>query len=190
MEKGTHFGLKNLKLHKTIYDDSLRNREFKKIKYVLFISKQKPNIAFSGVIYPDYDFLGRQLQNLADHNSELELITYCSAPMDYGWGFLFAWHELSSSVCVEYMRSLATAIYKKGNITDFLFRIVMNCENHAISPQWWESISAENKNKIIDSFSKAMDIFSEIKNDYLMKGLEGISDWKFDLVKSNNEIIK
>ena len=95
LKQGTTFGLNNLKNHKKIYDNSLRDKNFCGMKYVLFVSKQKPSIAFSGVFFPDFDFIGRQLQDLGDHNGNLELISICSAPMDCGWGFLFAWHDTS-----------------------------------------------------------------------------------------------
>jgi hypothetical protein len=185
LEKGTHFGLKNLQFHKMKYDYSLKNNEFQHIRYALFISNQEPSIVFSGGIFPDYDFIGRQLQNLGDHSSNLELITFCSAPMREGWGFLFAWHESSSNICIDYIRSLATAIYEKKNISDFLFRLVLNCENHAISPKWWESLSDDKKNKITNRISETVDIFVETPSFYLMNGLEGVSDWNFDNVISN-----
>jgi len=186
MKQGTAFGLKNLNKHKEIYDNSLRKNSFFNVKYVLFISKQKPTIAFSGIFFPDFDFMGRQLQNLGDHISNLKLITFCSAPMDCGWGFLFAWHVTSSSVCVDFMRSLATMIHNNDNMLgDFLFRLVItNCENLAISPKWWERLLEDQKEQITSRASLMADIFSMTEPFYLMKGLEGISHWDFDVISN------
>ena len=186
MKQGTAFGLKNLKNHKKIYDHSLREKDFLDMKYVLFVSKRKPTIAFSGIFFPDYDFMGRQLQNLGDHSSDLELITICSAPMDCGWGFLFAWHVTSSSVCVDFMRSLATMIHNNDNVLgDFLFRLaITNCENIAISPKWWERLLDDQKEQITSKISLMADNFSMIEPFYLMKGLEGISHWDFDVISN------
>ncbi len=186
LKKGNAFGLKNLKMHKSKYDDSLRNKQYTNIKYVLFKSYQKPNMAFSGIFSPDYDFIGRRLQNLADQSIEMELITFCSAPMDSGWGFLFSWHESSSKVCVSFMKSLATAMHEKGNLEDFLFRLVISCcENHAISPSWWENLLSVHQEQILEKISRVADVFVRTSNSYLMEGLEGISGWKFDSVISN-----
>jgi hypothetical protein len=70
------------------YDNSLRRELYADIKYVLFISQQRPNIAFSGLFYPDFDVIGNQLQDLGDHDQELQLITMCSSPMaNNKWGF-------------------------------------------------------------------------------------------------------
>jgi hypothetical protein len=187
---GTEFGLNNLKDIKRRYDNSLQENSYSDMQYVLFISKQKPCIAFSGLFYPDYDFMGSQLQDLGNRETDLELITMCSAPMDNDeWGFLFAWHKSNSNVCVDFMRSLATIVYDNKNLGDFLFRLAMsNCENLAISPQWWEKLSASNKEQISLRASSMADLMSIIEPHYLMKGLEGIVQWEFESVISNMEI--
>ncbi len=184
----TAFGLDNLKNHKSIYDNSLREKSYRDIRYVLFISKEKPFMAFSGLIYPDFDFMGRQLQDLGDHDSHLELITFCSAPTSTGWGFLFSWHKSSSNVCVDFMKSLATMMHANSKIDDLLFRMVIsNCENHAISPQWWEKLSTNHKEQIIAGVSNMADIFAMTKQTYLVEGLEGMANWNFENVISNME---
>ena len=186
VEKGMKFGFDNLKCHKSIYDDSLRNGHYNNIEYVLFISNQTPIVVFSGIFYPDFDFMGRQLQDLASHSNNLELITFCSAPMRSGWGFLFSWHTSSSSVCTNFMRSLATVVYENRKLEDMLFRLVIsNCENHAISPQWWDSLPALHKEQIIDRASRMADVLVKTHQSYLMEGLEGIAGWKFQSVISN-----
>lgn len=188
MRTGTAFGLKNLIEHKAAYDSSLKKECYHEIKYVLFISKQKPFIAFSGLFYPVFDFMGRQLQDLGDHDSHLELITFCSAPMSAGWGFLFSWHESSSNTCVDFMKSLATMVHANSKIDDLLFRmIISNCENFAISPQWWEKLSTNHKEQITARASNMANIFAMTKQTYLMEGLEGIAHWNFENVISNME---
>lgn len=184
---GKTFGLKNLKRHKNIFGQSLIKKLYSKVKYVLFISKQKPTISFSGLFYPDFDFMGRVLQNLRDQTKNLQLLAFCSAPMENGWGYLFAWHETSSNVCVDFMKSLATMIHKNiVSLSDYLFRLAMtNCENLAISPKWWENLEKDKKESIIDRITFTTDIFVDTEQSYLMKGLEGISNWKFEKLISN-----
>jgi len=157
------------------------------VRYVIFISKQKPAIVFSGLFYPDFDFCGRMLQNLGDHTKDLHLIIFCSGAIDNGWAYLFAWHNTSSNTCVEFMRSLATMIYNDSELlSDYLFRLVIsNCENLAISPRWWINIEKDKKNKILERLNLTTDYLEITEHSYLMKGLEGISDWKFESVLSN-----
>lgn len=186
-KQGVLFGLNNLKRHKEYFDTSLREGAYSNIRYVIFISKQEPTIAFSGLFYPDFDFMGQMLQDLGDHSTELQLLSFCSAPMDKGWAYLFAWHKSSSNVCVEFMKSLATMIYEDINsLRDYLFRLaISNCGNLAISPKWWENLPEEIKESITERTTLMADIFSITDQSYLTKGLEGISNWQFEEVISN-----
>lgn len=183
---GTTFGLKNLREHKSIYDESLKKKAYFHIRYVLFISNQKPFMAFSGLLYPEFDFMGRHLQNLGDHQQKLELITMSTAPLDSGWGVLFSWHESSSSVCIDFMRSLATMAHEGHRLGDLLFRMaITNCENLAIAPEWWENLPENQKEKIESKATLMANIFSMRKPTYLMEGIEGIAPWDFEDVIDN-----
>ena len=180
MKNCTKFGLDNLRHHKSIYDNSLRKKSYFEIKYVFFISKQKPFIAFSGVLYPDFDFKGRQLQDLGDHKSKLDLISICTAPVVSGCGVLFSWHDSSSNVCREFMSSLKTVIYEGNRVGDLIFRMAINFENLAISPTWWEKLTDTHKEQITSRVSSKANIFSITKPTHLMEGLEGIAPWNFE----------
>ena len=107
--------------------------------------------------------------------------------MQTGWAYLFAWHRESAAVCMEFMKSLATQIHKNENsLTNYLFRLaISNCENHAISPKWWENIGDDKREMIIDRVTQMANIFSTTEQSYLTEGLEGISDWEFENVISN-----
>lgn len=188
MAVGTAFGFQNLKEHKAIYDDSLRTKSYQDIRYVLFSSPQNPFVAFSGAFYPDYDFIGGQLQNLGDRENRLDLIAFCSTPMSFGWGFLFSWHKSRSKTCTEFMRSLVTAIHEGSKPGDVLFGMVISaCENVAISPEWWDQFPVNYRNQIESCACLGADVFSITKPTYLMKGLEGIVSWEFDQVISKME---
>ena len=184
LKTGTLFGLDNLREHKLIYDNSLREKSYFDINYVLFISKQKPFIAFSGLFYPHFDFTGQQLQDLGDLENKLDLITICTAPVNSGWGVLFSWHDSSSKVCNKFIQSLATIIHEGNNLGDFIFRMaISNCENLAIAPTWWEKLPVCQKEQITARATLMADTFSMINPKYLTEGLEGIASWEFESVK-------
>lgn len=188
MLKGSTFALRNLMAHKGKYDLLLSSKSFGNIKSVLFHSLQAPSVVFSGLLYPDYDFMGRRLQDLSDHTSELDLITFSFAPMSQGWCFLFAWHVDSSQNCVPLIRSLATVAHESGALGNSLFRfVVSSCENLAMSPVWWESLTDEQRAEVTRSANHGANVFSPLKSDYLVSGLENIAGWEFDYVKSDLE---
>lgn len=186
MRRSTEFGLNNLLSQKRRYDEYLSARSFSDIKSVIFCTDQKPSVVFSGLFFPDFDFLGRQMQDLSDHSNTLDLLTFSFVPMDQGWGILFAWLSESSSACVPFMKSLATRIYEDRKLGDHLFRLViLNCENMAMRPQWWESLAERARIAITKAASYGADIFAPIRHDYLARGLENISGWKFESVISD-----
>ena len=75
----------------------------------------------------------------------------------------------------------------EGNdVSDFLFRmVILNCENCAISPEWWESLSENQREEISSAGTSNAHPFTPIKNTYLSEGLEGVSGWHFGTVISN-----
>jgi hypothetical protein len=186
MSKGTELGLNNLLRQKAKFDTSLRERSFGDIKSVLFCSNQSPKVVFSGVIYPEYDFRGRQIQDLGDAAAVLDLITFSFGPMEEGWGFLFAWHSECSRACKALIGSLAEIGHEGGDIGDCLFRLVIsNCENMAISPLWWEALDKKRRKEISAAATCQADVFLRTPPDYLAGGLEGVCDWHFERVVSD-----
>ena len=185
MAEGTYLGLKELEAHKELFDQPLKHSNFEEARYVLFRSSNRPNVVFSGLMYPDYDFSGNELQSLGDPDAKLDLITYSSAWMERGWGFLFVWHSKCAPICERFISSLKQAAADHGNYQDFLFRLAVGCENHAISPEWWEGLPSRSRNLVVERISDVVDVLSDVESKYLSVGLEGISDWKFDDIVSN-----
>jgi hypothetical protein len=65
--------------------------------------------------------------------------------------------------------------------------VVSNCENLAISPEWWDELPKVHKEQMSSKVSSMADIFSMAKHDYLLKGIDGIVEWSFEDVISNME---
>ncbi|HUJ17900.1 MAG TPA: hypothetical protein VL197_07895 [Nitrospirota bacterium] len=170
---------------KTTFDKDVKNGNFDQFEYVCFISKAKWNFQLSGVLYPDYDFLGQKLQDLLDLPAPLSFITFFTAPVHNGWSFTFAWHKESSKICSQFMGSLAALIHNGGSIEDALLRFSFTCcENHAIRISWWDSLTVIQKSSILERFAYLIDLKIQVPNTYLATGLEGIADWHFDHVYS------
>lgn len=188
MLKGSTFALQNLNAHKKKYDLLLNSKSFSEMKSVLFHSPRPTSAVFSGVLYPDYDFMGNQLQDLSNQTQDRDLISFSFAPMFQGWAFLFAWHSDSSETCVPLMRSLATVVHANDSMGDSLFRfVVSNCENLALNPSWWESLPEKKRRDVGAAANHATNIFAPVRGDYLVRGLEDVAGWQFDYVISDFE---
>lgn len=175
-----------LKLHKEKFDKCLEKNNFDEIESCCYNFSEKPNIAFSGISYPDFDFLGNKLQDLVS-NDFAHMITFCSAPTEKGWSYVFTWHKSSNKVADRFLRSLATIAYERTGLEDHLFRLIFTCDNFAINPTWWENLSSKSASEILEYLSNINNLLCPIKPDYLHNGLEDIVDWK---IKSVNQSYK
>ncbi|MEG7524099.1 MAG: hypothetical protein M3H12_13520, partial [Chromatiales bacterium] len=165
------------------YEKSLLNKRYSDIKYVCFSSADDWEIQLSGVFYPDFSFSGQPLQDLSDFGTDLQLVTFFTAPMQSGWAFVIAWHVSSEPLATHFVSSLALACHNGMRAADALLRFTISCcENHAIRPSWWSNLSETKKELILDSASLMVSPITPVPPHYLAEGLEGIATWDFEHV--------
>ncbi|MCV6611698.1 MAG: hypothetical protein OIF55_13065 [Amphritea sp.] len=180
---GHSLGFHRLKHHKQYYDRALSDKKFDEFEYITFESRSPWNLQLSGVLYPDYDFEGRKLQDLGDHSSPLGFISFFTAPTSQGWSFSICWHGSSNEPCFNFVESLRSAVSNGEKLEDVLFRFSISCcENHAFRISWWDSLTDSDKTEILSRVELVTDLNIPIPDSYLAKGLEGIADWEFEHV--------
>jgi len=141
-------------------------------------------IHFSGLCFPDYDFLGRRLQDLM--LSGLKRITYCSVPLDSGWGILFFWEKSSDDICAFFMQSLAQLLHDGKDLSTLLFNFVINtCENHAISLSWYRGLQEEEKMSLLHRLSDRVSVEVPPKSTDIVEDLPINVTWECTGVASN-----
>lgn len=183
---GTENGHRSLKWHRDLYDDLLKKDIYSEMRYVSFNSYEKLNVAFSNVLYPEYDFTGNLIQNLADTSKPFDLISYYSVPTKEGWSFVFSWHKSSNYSCYPFIQSLKIMMKKGESLSDLLFQFVItHGENFAFSPDWWESLSEDNQTRITKSITHMMNFTDTIRENYIKNGLKDISNWRFETINDN-----
>lgn len=181
---GHTMGLQRLKRHKLIYDDCLAARDFLSFKFIIFGSTSRCSLQASGLVFPDFDFQGRLLQDLGPKTKDLDLLTFFTAPTEDGWAFVLAWHESSERTCQRFIHSLAESGRCGAKAEDMLLRFSLACcENHAIRISWWDGLPAIAKSQALDFMAFMADPFQGIRPDYLAAGCEGLADWSFDNVR-------
>ena len=185
---GTKNSLNSLNVQKKIYDDVLKNELYDDMRYVSFNSTNNLSMAFSNILCPDYDFIGNLIQDLSNTNIEntFDLITFCSAPTENGWSFIFSWHKSSDTSCLPFIQSLKEMMKQGYSLEDLLFKfILLNSENFAFAPSWWESISTDKQKEISQAITNMMQPTLAIRQYYLYNGLENISNWNFETINDN-----
>lgn len=183
---GSRAGFKRIAYHKDRFDASLKSSCWQDIRYVSFNVSGQPTVLVSGSIFPDFDFLGYELQDLGDFDANLSMTAFFTAPTNSGWSFVFAWHKSSDAVCMRLKGSLATCVYNKDSLSDILFRCIFSwCENHAMNPTWWNSLAEREQDAVCERALYMTHPEMPIRNDYLRVGLEGICNWKVESVQEH-----
>ncbi|MBH0018709.1 hypothetical protein [Pseudoalteromonas sp. NGC95] len=167
---------------KSFYDNSLQKQNFSDIRCVLFRSKKDPNMAFSGLYKPNYDYFGNPLKDtINQHNSMLSIISIPTFP---GWIYVIAWHKENSEACNDFISSLSELVENKDSIEDALFELaIVACKEPFFSPKWWEESTPEIKRSILEKSSYSQHAFSEPLP--FKRNLNGIIDWNFEIITSN-----
>ncbi|MEN8380686.1 hypothetical protein [Acinetobacter radioresistens] len=189
---GNKKGYEELIKIKKNYDATFLNKSFdREILYLIFYSDTPMNLAFSSLIYPDYDFQGNLLQDLSDLKSNRDLITYFSAPMNDGWGYVFAWHIQDNVSCEPFIISLGRTIETGISIEHTLFQyMILNSENHALSPSWWENLEQCERSQIIYALNHKLDIMSRKTSSQENDDIPDVCEWTFNDILTNIEWFK
>lgn len=185
---GTKNSLNSLNVHKKIYDEILNNETYDDMRCVSFNSTDKLFMAFSNILYPEFDFMGNIIQDLSNTNTDniFDLITFCSVPTENGWSFIFSWHKSSDNSCLLFIQSLKERLKQGEYLSNLLFKfILLNSENFAFSPTWWESLSDDNQKEISQAISNMMNPTKAIREHYSINGLNNISNWNFKTIDDN-----
>ncbi len=187
---GQTLGLNGLKYHKALYDKALLNQNYDEFEFTYFTSTSDCPMHVSGLLCPDYDFCGRQLQDLGDWNSPRDLITFFTAPLSDGWAFGFGWHASSNQTCIPYLQSLAERYTEGQKIEDALLRLTFACcENHAFRISWWDHLAEEQKLSILKKIWVMTNPILPVQSSYLMEGCEGIASWTYENVHTTLNVV-
>lgn len=182
---GQNIGFSGIKHHKTHYDKALLSGEYEQFEFTCFKSSSTCNIQFSGLLYPDFDFEGRCLQDLSEQSNPLDLITFFTAPVKDGWAFVFAWHVTSNAACIPFIRSLASRCADGERLEDAILRFSLSCcENHAIRISWWDNLSESSRRGAVERMHLMAHPQMSVPPNYLVAGCEGIADWQFEYVQT------
>jgi len=183
--KGHALGFVGLTHHKIQYDNALLAKRYNDFEFTYFISTSRCSLQLSGLLYPDFDFLGQRLQYLGDWSSPLDMIAFFTAPTAEGWAFGFAWHKSSNRTCLPFIDSLARRIGDGEKAHDVLLRFSFSaCENHAFRISWWNSLSDSAKKNVVDRMLLMVDPYVPVPPGYLVAGCEGVADWEFEFVQT------
>ena len=149
MNIGATSALKDNKFHKNRFDSMLESQSYGDCCAVIFEFNKPPPVMASGSVNPDFDFNGNRIQDLGDFEVVPDLLSMSSF-YDGKKGFIvMTWLNYCSAAPQKLVKSLLDKpeTELETYLVQYMFK---NFENCFISPDWWETINAANKQAIID----------------------------------------
>ncbi len=149
MDIGASAGLRDIGYYKTAFDKVLLSKDFSNVHAYIIELDNPPPIMCSGGIFPEQDFNGEELQDVADISVTPHLITFTSFYGGDRGVIVFTWLSECDSTCKQFIDSLQTVL--SNGITDSLIRFFFEfCENLHIQPEWWEKLESNKRDALID----------------------------------------
>ncbi|MFM5217039.1 hypothetical protein ACEUAM_06100 [Aeromonas hydrophila] len=187
---GNRVGYTGLQWHKKLYDEAFLTEDYDQFEFLYVTCSTQCNAQFSGLLYPDFDFLGRELQDLSEVSRPLDLITFFTAPIKDGWAFGFAWHVSSNDTCIPFIQSLGHSVSIGQKPEDVILRFALSCcENHAIRISWWDELNEKQKQVALERMQMMADPTEPVPHNYLSSGCEGVANWAFEGIHTTLQIV-
>jgi hypothetical protein len=175
---GVIAGLDDLNYYKGIYDRLLIANDFSDVSYYAILFDTVPDFMCSSAILLEMDFKGNQLQTLQDFskmNERLKQCTFSLIGTDYGGAAVFSWIG-ENSLGIRFIESLDS--FSDADLPHAISRFSFEFfENVAISPKWWDKLSASNKVYIKSRTQTGRDLTSERNHKCLMDDGLRLVNW-------------
>lgn len=135
---GSEKGNEDLESTKQLYDKALTLNLYNSIQRVIIYFKGTLSFASTGVVCTEFDFNGRQLQNLSTAKVPAHSLSFGIAAMEEGGAFVATWPK-EFAKCDEFINSLLTERTEDipSILIEFVFAYV---ENTYFSECWWNSL--------------------------------------------------
>lgn len=149
MDIGASLGHRDNLFHKEKFDKCIELNDYKDIQAVIFEYKEPFPIQSSGSVNPDFDFYNRKIQDLSDFESIPDILSVTSFYDGRKSYIVFSWLDYCEKSCKRLANSLLSK--PESELSAFLAQYIFsNFENFFLSPEWWDRLSAKDKEIIVD----------------------------------------
>ncbi|MCY4762664.1 SEC-C domain-containing protein [Klebsiella aerogenes] len=157
-QQGLDAAKKELYELKSVLDNILLSKNYHDIESLIITFSEPLPIAVSSLISPMEDFQGNEIQDLSNLSmiaAQVCFNVFSSKEKGY---VVFSWVK-GLHVIELFIKSLMKI--EKQSLLDVLIKFCLSkAENTFISPDWWESLSEEQKEGVIKMIMSDIDAFS------------------------------
>ena len=156
--KFTMQGLEDVQYCKRELDIALRARDYSRIDYYVVEFDSLPEVMCSGAKTPTVDIAGQAIQSLELSNANVDSITLNIVATEHGGAAVFTWLKKQGvSAAEKFVQSLVRL--PDGAKAQAIVRVALTIENSFFSPEWWEGLSSESRERLGDRLQQAADVY-------------------------------
>lgn len=183
---GTEAAYKDLHKIKTTMDTMLINSDYDQIKYYALVIDTPPEIMSAGVWNATNDFDNTQLIDLNDLEMNYNSLSVSTLFYDNKGLILFSWIEgiFDCPECYKFIQSL-NSLSREEQINAVTYWLFASNENIYFSPEWWESLSPDQKQQLINIFRETIE---SMPNYAKYKTMISVVDWTIEKVETNIDL--
>lgn len=172
-------GLRDGRYYKSIYDETLLKSDYTRISSYIVRLGSPPSFLCSSFITPEYDFLGRVLQDFEIGNRVLDHLAFSVVATSSGGAAVFSWlgSSRSADMILESLNQITDARLP-DSIARFAFEY---SENLFAAPSWWEGLSDLAKASLLHRMSAILPEANDLRDD----GMQLVS-WKVKSRETNS----
>lgn len=160
--------VRELESEKRTCDAAIATPDFTCLRGYSLTFGEVPTFACSGLTQPVYDFSGKTLQNLLDLEKPASQLSFTLLPSATGGIAAFAWLEDADLVCRTFVDSLLLVPDERKS--DAIVQLIFDSfENHAIEPNFWDSLPDAAKSEAQRRMLNWTDV-APIESDALIPG--------------------
>jgi hypothetical protein len=155
MRESTKQGLQGMKRLKAQYDTAFVNKNYDDFSfYGVTFSTTLPIVA-CGTFYPEFDFRGNPLQDLARGDFFYEHVSFNLTIVRNRSVAVLGWTRSTHSAAKQFIQSFQ-ALPKETMANAAFFLVCEHLENIYFRPSWWEAQSEETKAHLIARFRSGL----------------------------------
>lgn len=176
-EVGLGAGIRDNDHYKSIYDTVLMERDFSCVRSYVIELERPPDVMCSGGVFPEQDFGGCELQDVADVAATPHLLTFTSFYGGDSGAIVFTWLPESDQTCKRFIESLHRV--PDAVLTNALLRFFFeHCENVYLNPDWWEELPAQTRDAVIERMAASANPVMDRPENILTDDGVNFSPWK------------
>lgn len=141
---GVRAGVRDNRLYKEQFDKMLEAQDFRQLRSYVICLESPPPVMCSAAFFPEEDFSGCLLQDIADLEATPDLMSVTSFASGKSGYVVFSWLEQCDKSCLPMINTLSKV--PDEQLASALTRLFFeHIENVFLQPDWWESLDDAQK---------------------------------------------